>query len=235
MSNDASGRPPLRLVLPSGDLARYVRQQIATVFPDGREPDARFEDHIQAALQRLSLCLAHHATFDRSRGSRGAGIATFNHLNSDHYAVFLSLLANTVHRGGGERWIAEKVYCLNKALHAIDIYFEVELPAIFMIVHGVGSVVGRATFGDYLVLYQNCTIGGNTNLEYPVLGRGVVMYAHSRVIGASRIGNNCMIASGALVMDAVVPDDSVVFGVSPNLEIRPSRHDTVSRYFAAAQ
>ena len=44
--------------------------------------------------------------------------------------------------------LASKAYCLNKALHAIDVFYEVELPEIFFLEHPLGTVLGRAKYSN---------------------------------------------------------------------------------------
>lgn len=214
-------------------LCRYVERQLATFFPDGREPGPEFATYIATALQRLDVCLSGSVWYSRRTGRQGES-PVFDHLHSDHYATFLCLLAHTVGRDGGERWLADKIYYLNKALHSLDVYHAVEIPSIFTIVHGLGTVIGRASFQDYFMVYQGCTIGGNISLDYPEFGAGVVMYSNSRVIGRSRIGDNCIIGQGAQVTDDEVPANSLVFGASPELEIRPNRRDVVRSLFGSA-
>ena len=46
--------------------------------------------------------------------------------------------------------IADKIYYLNKILHSVDIYHEVELPSTFFLEHPVGTVLGRAKYQDGL-------------------------------------------------------------------------------------
>src|SRR5205823_183490 len=71
----------------------------------------------------------------------------FDHLHTDQYAVFLYLLANTIFRAGGDTRLAAKVYALNKALHGVDAFYEVELPSVFAFQHPVGTVLGRGRYG----------------------------------------------------------------------------------------
>ena len=42
--------------------------------------------------------------------------------------------------------LAAKVYALNKALHAIDVFYEVELPDLFCLQHPLGTMPGRARY-----------------------------------------------------------------------------------------
>lgn len=46
------------------------------------------------------------------------------------------------------------------------------------------------------------------------------MYANSSLIGKCDIGDNVILGAGALVKDAVIPSNSLVFGQSPNLIIK---------------
>ena len=56
------------------------------------------------------------------------------------------------------------------------------------------------------------------------------MYGSSAVIGDSTIGANTSISDGAVVMEENVPADSIVFGRSPSLVVKPSRGDLVQRF-----
>lgn len=94
--------------------------------------------------------------------------------------------------------------------------------------HPVGSVLGRAKYGDGFFFYQGCTVGGNRGkdgvLYYPVIGRNVRMYANSSFIGKCNIGDNVILGAGALVKDTDIPSNSIVFGQSPNLIIKENKH-----------
>lgn len=94
-----------------------------------------------------------------------------------------------------------------------------------MVEHPLGSVLGRAVYGDFLFLYQGVTIGGNVSLGedaicYPVLGDYVLLYSNAKVLGNSHIGNNVIIAADASIINEDIPDNSIVFGRSPNLVIK---------------
>jgi serine O-acetyltransferase len=124
--------------------------------------------------------------------------------------------------GGGGGLLMDKCYYLNKALNACDLFYEVELPSIFMIDHPVGSVMGRAKYSDYFSFGQNCTVGNNHGI-YPVIGDHVKMCASSMILGNCIIGNNVIIGATACVKDENIPDNSLVFGNSPNLIIKPRK------------
>jgi serine O-acetyltransferase len=91
-----------------------------------------------------------------------------------------------------------------------DIYYEIDLPSIFMCDHPVGTVLGRAKYGNYFSFSQNCTIGNNKGL-YPTLGDFVVMHANSMIIGNSVIGSNVIISANTYIKDQIIPSNSLVF------------------------
>ena len=65
--------------------------------------------------------------------------------------------------------IADKVYYLNKMLNALDLFYAIELPEHWNCEHPIGSVMGRARYGDFFFFYQGCTVGGN-HTNYPIIG-----------------------------------------------------------------
>lgn len=217
----------MKSTLSPENLAGYVARQLELFFPDGEIKASAIAPYVEAASERAEHCFRHI----RDRYHFDGHDTLFNHRNTDQYACYLYFLCNTIHRRQGDSSLAEKVYGLNKALHGIDIFYEVELPDIFMLVHPVGTVLGRARYEDYLCVYQNCTVGANLDDEYPRLGRGVVLYGGSRIIGRSHIGDNCMIATGTIALDFQAPPDSVVFGQHPSVRCKRSRHNVIDMVF----
>jgi serine O-acetyltransferase len=107
---------------------------------------------------------------------------------------------------------ADQIWSSLRRNHAIDLYYEVELPQHIRFVHPLGSVLGRATYGDYLVCYQNCGVGATLDGERPVLGDGVVLFPGVKVLGAARIGSNVFITANTVVEGCHIPDNSIVRG-----------------------
>ncbi|MDF2439446.1 MAG: serine O-acetyltransferase, partial [Abditibacteriota bacterium] len=127
--------------------------------------------------------------------------------------------------------VATKVFYLNKALHGVDVYYEIELPDVFLMVHPMGTVLGRAQYGSHFVVYQGCTVGGNPpKVDYPILGEGVALMARSTVIGQSHIPDNSIISAGAFVMDEQVPPDMVIYGTHPEVRYKPIRKSVKDRF-----
>ena len=214
--------------LSPADLGRYLEVQLNHFFPDPHPVEAAM------LLRALPVALARLEKIQRvvqNKYYRHEGKPFFNHLNADHYATFLYLLA---HGLGGEmagRGVATKVFLLNKALHALDVYFEVKLPEIFLFAHPVGTVLGRAQYGNYFVVTQNCTVG-NVDGQYPVFGTGVVLLSNSSVLGRCRIGNDVCVGAGSLVINADIPGGHNAVGRAAELRAFPAKMPKWRNYFS---
>ena len=217
----------MNLSLDRGNLERYLCKQINAVFPDREVAPTEIERAVGIALERLEFCfsriLAKYYVID--------GAVSFNHLMGDQFATFLYYLSNTLWKDFRNEELASKFYCLNKAMYGLDAFYEIELPSIFRLVHPVGTVLGRAKYSDYLVIYQRVSVGSNLAGVYPVLGSEVVLFGGSSIIGESIIGSNSCVSIGALVMEADTPKDSLVFGSSPELKFKSNRTSVRKRFF----
>jgi serine O-acetyltransferase len=217
------------LSLESDDLVGYVAQQIRTFIPDSAHLDPiRLRRCVELGLERSLAC------FSRVGAPRyvdGAGDTTFSHLHAGQYAAFLYYTANSAFSCLGDDDLATRLYLLNRMLFSIDVFYEVELPDVFYWEHPVGTVLGRARYGEYLTIYQHCTVGGNTRLEYPELGRGVTLFAGATVLGSSTIGDDVQVSAGSVVLDETILAGMSVFGRSPDLVVRARRRATLPRWF----
>ena len=149
------------------------------------------------------------------------GQTYFNPFHSGQYNIFLYIVSNEVWKEGYSL-LADKIYYLNKALNADDLFYEVELPEFFMLDHPMGSVMGRAKYSNGFSFSQCCTVGNNRGV-YPIIGENCEMCMNSAIIGNCHIGDNVILGAGALVKDQDVPSNSIVFGQSPNLIIKQKK------------
>jgi len=99
----------------------------------------------------------------------------------------------------------------------------------------VGSIIGNAEYGYFLVISQNVTI--NTGRERPPrLSKGVFLAAGAKVIGCQTIGDRTSIGVDAVVYDQEIPPDKVVER-SPSGEIvirdRRAKHCKAQQFFNA--
>lgn len=213
--------PRVRSSLDARGLADYAARQCNAMFPDGDDvaPDALMPA-VQGALPRLEHCF----TRVQNKYFFDGENAVFSHLHGDQYAMWLYLLSNELHRQGGPAVICSKLFLLNKALHGIDAFYEVALPDIFLLVHPLGTVLGRGTYGDYFVAYQRCGVGSNHDV-YPTFGRHVTLRPGSAVLGACAIGDHCQIATESLVLDRDLPANTLYIGNPKTATLR--RQDAI--------
>jgi serine O-acetyltransferase len=89
--------------------------------------------------------------------------------------------------------------------------------------HGMGVVVGEtAIVGNDVVIYHGVTLGAAAQARegekardvkrHPTLGDSVVVGAGAQIIGDIKVGDNCRVASGSIVLKNV-PDNCVVAGI----------------------
>lgn len=199
-------------------LAHYVCRQLSHSFDDGRPLNAdAIRQLLPTTLQRLEHCF----TRIQNKYFFDGEAARFNHLHGDQYAMFLYLLANTAHREGAGDDLPAKLFLLNKMLHGIDAFYEVELPSVFLFVHPLATVLGRARYDDYLLVYQRCGIGSNHDI-YPRLGKYVTLRPGSAVLGDSVVGDNCTIAAESLVLDRQVDGNTLYIGNPRDFITKPA-------------
>jgi serine O-acetyltransferase len=210
----------MKLSLSVERLCALAQAQIENFFPDGEElMSSDFTRAATGAMDRLEHCFSYidnRYFFDGKQ-------AIFNHLHGDQYAMWLYFLGNELYRRRGPETVCSKLFLLNKALHGCDIYYEVALPEIFLLVHPLGTVLGRGNYSNYFVSYQRCGVGSNHDV-FPSFGEYVTMRPGSAVLGSSKIGNNCQIATESLVIDRDIPDNSLYIGNPKTATIKEQSH-----------
>ncbi|MBS1757262.1 MAG: serine acetyltransferase [Bacteroidetes bacterium] len=186
-------------------LCRYVSAQLNHFFPD-EEKVMLSQPIMEEALQRLDFCFKHVTLKHYFDGKQ----SVFNHLFSDHYVVFLWFLSNTVYKKEGKCNLANKLYYLNKTLHGLDCMYDTQLPDIFLLFHSSGTMLGKASYADYFIALQGCTVGSQKG-NYPVFGKGVSLTANSSVIGKCTIGNRCTISTRTTIFQKDMENDTTAF------------------------
>lgn len=203
-------------------LASYVARQLDSMFPSqGVEADT--ENILQVlplAIDRLKPVL---------RAVQCFNAASFDFYNSLQYTAFLYILANAQFRAGLDRSLSERLFCLNRALNSIDLFYSVELPEVFFVSHGLGTVLGNARYGNRLVVFQNVTVG-RVGASKPVIGDNVVLYPGAVVTGKTVVGNNCVVSAGTILHNVVVPDNSVTKWEGGKVVFRENKKDYVGLY-----
>jgi serine O-acetyltransferase len=192
-----------------------IRQLTTNFFLESEEED-HVADILPEAISKSEICFQENIQFGSYWDEEKRLI--FNPYNSGQYNIFLYLLAREAY-SKKQITLADKFFYLNKLMNGCEIHYRVQMPKVFCPSHSVGAVIGMASFQDYFVFQQNCTVGGNHGI-FPTFGKFVRMFANSMVIGKSVIGNNVFISSGAFVKDEIIPDNNVVFGHTPNLVLK---------------
>lgn len=217
----------MKLSIEKMALMTYVAKQLALFYPDDADVKDGLTHIMPTVIARMDHCFSHiHKKYYVDQGQ-----AIFNHLNSDHYAMFLYFVSNEAWRQGFIP-IAEKAFLLNKALHGIDAFYSISLPDVFLFVHPVGTVLGNASYANFLVVYQNVTVGADIAGIYPVFGKGCVLYSKSSVIGRCNVGDNVSIAAHAFIRNKEIPDDAVVVGLYPDNQIKKNNRNNQLDFFA---
>lgn len=204
------------------DLLAYTTRQIAQFFPDGQQSHhAAIDRHLDEALGRLHMCINAVRCWQMDR---------FNYLQSTQYCIYLYFLSNTIWRNGGDLETCTKLFLLNKALNGIDCFYEIELPEKFFIGHSPGIVLAKATYSDYLVIYQNSTVGKNHGTA-PVLEEGVVMYPNTAIIGRCVVRRNTVLSQGVGVINCDTPGNSAVFSGAEGLVFKALKRNILEDIF----
>lgn len=203
-------------------LVAYVERQIHNMVPDGHDSGLAISKHIAEALSRTHICINEIKLWTPE---------IFDPLHSTQYCTFLYFLANTIWRQTGDPMVPLRLFLLNKALNAIDLFYEVNLPEVFFIGHSVGIVLAKATYGNHLVLYQNSTVGKNHGIA-PVLEEGVILYPNTAVIGNCQIRQRSVISQGVSVINQNTIANSLVFqSPSGGIKCKASKKDVLADFF----
>ena len=214
----------MRTTLPPDELTTYLRSQVESAFPDGAR--LRLGKVVRRALERVE----HSFSRIVLRGYSDGGEATFSHLQGDQYAAFLYFAANTAWRDLEDQSLASKLFLLNKALNGIVVMYDTVLPEVFVLMHTVGTVLGKANYGNYFVAAQNVTVGMDRD-GVPTFGERVILYGGSVVIGNSTIGDRVTIATNTTVRGENIPSGHIAAGTSPELNVKAATRDVAALYF----
>lgn len=213
----------MELTLPKENILKQLVKQLSNFFEIAEEDICLLQSCMDEVLNMCEYNFEH--SDNKYYKSRTGG--RFDTHHSVQYMIFLYYLSNLLYRQGGYNGLCDKVYYLNKIMNGVDLFYAIELPPVFGAEHPLGSVMGRAKYGEGFFFYQGCTVGGtmdNRNIEqYPIIGKNVTMYANSSILGNCTVGDNVNIGAGAIVKNQDIPANSIVFGQSPNLIVKQKK------------
>lgn len=214
----------MRMSISREGLAQFLSMLVDNHLPDGKSVRSFVPAVLPRSLDRLEYCLSHV----KRKYYFSDNQVTFNHLHSDQLATLIWFISSELLASNYEP-VAEKFGYLNKILNGLDLFPHVQMPDIFLLVHPVGTVLGRASYQDFLVVYQQVTIG-TSSVEYPLFGKGTVLWSGATVLGGVSSGDNVIYGASALVTEGSIPDNSLVVGGFPH-RIIPRRHNVRADFF----
>ena len=210
--------------IPKEEILAQLLMQLKSHFFIKEEEQTVIENRVDNALAACEENFSHSENKYYFVEEGGVKKCRFNPFHAIQYMTFLYYLSHDIYKNANIGQLCDKVYYLNKIFHSVDLFYAIELPAHFGAEHPLGAVMGRAKYNNGFFFYQGCTVGGTRdkqgNLYFPEIGENVHMYSNSSILGNCHIGNNVNIGAGCIVKNQDVPDNSTVFGQSPNLIIK---------------
>lgn len=201
-------------------VCRQVNNNFSLIEEEKKEIEASLDEAVAACEENF----LHSTNKYYAREIDGKKEAYFNPFHSVQWMIFLYYLGHIIYKKGSATKVCDKLYYLNKIMNGLDMFYAIEMPLHFGAEHPVGSVMGRATYGEDFFFFQGCTVGGyhkkDGSVVYPVIEKGVRMYANSTILGNCHIGTGVKVGAGAIIKNQDIPDNAIVFGESPNLIIK---------------
>ena len=155
------------------------------------------------------------------------------------HAVVMHRWANACWRTGF-KWLGRFISHIARGLTGIEIHPGATIGRRVFIDHGFGVVIGEtAEIGDDCTIYQGVTLGGTSLFKgakrHPTLGRGVIIGAGAKVLGAFTVGEGAKVGSNAVVVKEVPPGATAVGNPARIIEkeVLSSSEDAAARMFAA--
>lgn len=123
----------------------------------------------------------------------------------------------------GRRGLARFLSQVARWFTGVEIHPGATIGDRFFIDHGMGVVIGETSvIGDDVTIYQGVTLGGTgkeSGKRHPTLEDCVVVGVGAAVLGNITIGNGSKVGGGAVVIDDVPPNSTVV-GIPGRVVVR---------------
>lgn len=133
------------------------------------------------------------------------------------HAIWLHRIAHALHKLRIP-FIPRLISQINRLVTHIEIHPGAKIGKHFFIDHGSGIVIGEtAEIGSNVMMYHGVTLGGHGwwvdkkgQKRHPTIGSNVILGVGCKILGPVKIGDNCKIGAGAIVIDDVPADSTVV-------------------------
>ncbi|NLL88747.1 MAG: serine O-acetyltransferase [Firmicutes bacterium] len=138
------------------------------------------------------------------------------------HALEIHRIAHWLHRRK-LKLLARIISHLNRFFTGIEIHPGAQIGRGVFIDHGMGVVIGETTvIKDNVTLYQGVVLGGTgkeKDKRHPTIEQGAVIASGAMVLGSFTVGENARVGAGAVVLNSVPPNSTVV-GVPAKVVIR---------------
>lgn len=122
--------------------------------------------------------------------------------------------------------LARAVSQVTRFFTGIEIHPGARIGRGLFIDHGMGVVIGETCeIGDNVTIYQGVTLGGTgkeKGKRHPTVGNDVIIATGAKVLGSFKIGDNSKIGAGAVVLQEVPPNSTVV-GIKARIVIQDGK------------
>lgn len=122
-------------------------------------------------------------------------------LNPNFYSVILYRISNKLYKFKLSI-LAKIIWLINRIVFSVDIDYRADIGKNFMIVHGIGIVIGKeVVIGNNVKIYQGVTLGGSgkvrsylgKEITQPIIKDNCIIYANACIFGPVIIDNNIKI------------------------------------------
>ncbi|MDA5110149.1 MULTISPECIES: serine O-acetyltransferase [Brevibacillus] len=166
------------------------------------------------------------AVFERDPAARSTleVVLTYSGL----HAIWGHRIAHKLWKAG---WctLARVVSQFVRFMTGIEIHPGAKIGRRLFIDHGMGVVIGETCeIGDNVTIYQGVTLGGTgkeKGKRHPTIGNNVIIATGAKVLGSFKIGDNSKIGAGAVVLQEVPPNSTVV-GIKARIVIQDGKRVT---------
>ncbi|PLR77921.1 serine O-acetyltransferase [Bacillus sp. V3-13] len=111
-------------------------------------------------------------------------------------------------------FIARVISQISRFFTGIEIHPGAKIGKRFFIDHGMGVVIGETCeIGDNVTVFQGVTLGGTgkeKGKRHPTVKDNALIATGAKVLGSITIGENAKIGAGAVVLQDVPPNSTVV-------------------------
>ncbi|EIJ80041.1 serine O-acetyltransferase [Bacillus methanolicus PB1] len=120
-------------------------------------------------------------------------------------------------------FFARVISQISRFFTGIEIHPGAKIGRRFFIDHGMGVVIGETCeIGDNVTVYQGVTLGGTgkeKGKRHPTVKDNALIATGAKVLGSITIGENAKIGAGAVVLQDVPPNSTVV-GMKARVVVR---------------